>query len=153
VSGEQREFGPPLPGNAQHATVKIDGDKARIETRGLDGKTDKRKVGADEARAWIADVERRHAEAADWAARAKEKTGERRDARAELLSSLDLGCGRCGGTLAHAGRVNLLASERPDQALRDEDFAVDRRSVAAYEEYTCDRCGAVQLFKPGFLAG
>ncbi len=49
--------------------------------------------------------------------------------------------------------MNLLASERPDQALRDEDHATDRRSIAAYDEFACERCGAVQLFKPGFLAG
>ena len=150
---DELEFGPPLPDNAQHATVRFDGDRARIEVRGLDGKTDKRKVGADEARAWVADVERRHREAAAWSARSRERTEERGDERRALLDSLDLGCGRCGGTLAKGPRVNLLASERPDQALRDEDFAADRRSIAAYDEYACERCGAVQLFKPGFLAG
>ena len=148
---DEREFGPPLPGNAQHATVRIDGDKARIEVRGLDGKTDKRKVDANEALAWIADVERRHAEAAAWSAKARETTEARRDLRQELLGSLDLGCGRCGGTLAKGPRVNLLAAERPDQALRDEDYATGRRSVVVYDEYSCERCGAVQLFKPGFL--
>jgi len=150
---DELEFGPPLPENAQHATVRIDGDKARIEVRGLDGKTDKRKVTAAEARAWVADVERRHREAAAWSARAKERTGERRGEREALLASLDLGCGRCGGTLARGPRVNLVASERPDQALRDDDYAAGRRSIAAYDEYACERCGAVQLFKPGFLAG
>ncbi|HEX5909977.1 MAG TPA: hypothetical protein VFY44_05750 [Thermoleophilaceae bacterium] len=150
---DEVEFGPPLPGDAQHATVRIDGDKARIEVRGLDGKTDKRKVTATEARAWIADVERRHREAAEWSARARERTDERRGEREALLTSLDLGCGRCGGTLAKGSRVKLLAGDRPEQALRDEDFAAGRRSIVAYDEYACERCGAVQLFKPGFLAG
>ncbi len=138
-----------LPG--WRAATRAEATHARIELRGLDGKTTSRDVDVVEAEAFLAEVERMRDAQEAWDATAAEQREQRAAQRVEATAKVDVTCPHCGVPRVYEGRRNLMSAGTPEQVAREEGFQLARPETRPYEEYACPRCGSVQLFRAGRL--